>query len=238
MIDNAVEEPNMESIKGRFLDFKIFADAQHHIDGFGANLLPLDGQLPVAQSFAVGQWQHSEFTIPVTGGAVNQRDIVAVGGNLPGVSPATGNDAVSMIQGYADSRGLPYEQDPNVPDDASLNWLMSIFNEGTLQDNAVVGQLETVGDQAPYPFENDGTNTDTMYPGGETNAPTMQIHDITGISGTTIGGVSRLKGGNFPCGLVRFDFTNSGETTANIAIQIDLVPGGHRGYLCEKMTEM
>ena len=238
MIDNAVEEPDMESIKGRFLDFKIHADAKHHELGFGANLLPLDFQTPVPNSYAVGQWQASEFTIPVTGGTVNQRDIIAVGSNLPGVSPATGNNAVSMIQGYADSRGLPYQQDPNVPDDASLNWLMSIFNEGTLQDNAVVGQLEVVGDQAPYPFENDGTNTDTMYPGGETNAPSLQLHDIDQVTATTIGGITRLKGGTFPCGLIRFDIINNSEITTSYAFTIDLVPGGHRGYLCESMMEM
>jgi hypothetical protein len=29
-----------ESVRPRFLDFKIYADAQHHLDGFGANLLP------------------------------------------------------------------------------------------------------------------------------------------------------------------------------------------------------
>ena len=48
--------------------------------------------------------------------------------------------------------------------------------------------------------------------------------------------MTRIKGGNFPCGLVRFDWTP--ETTSNIVIQIDLVPGNHRGYLCEPMTEM
>jgi hypothetical protein len=46
-----------------------------------------------------------------------------------------------------------------------------------------------------------------------------------------------MKGGNFPCGLIKINAANSGST-ANILIQLDLVPGDHRGYLCESMTEM
>ena len=38
MNDEALEES--ESVRPRFLDFKIYADAQHHLDGYGANLLP------------------------------------------------------------------------------------------------------------------------------------------------------------------------------------------------------
>lgn len=46
-----------------------------------------------------------------------------------------------------------------------------------------------------------------------------------------------MKGGNFPCGLICVDWTPAGES-ANIIIQIDMIPGSHRGYLCEPMTEM
>ena len=41
MVDNAVDEAEVESIKPRFHDFKIFADATHHQAGSAANLLPL-----------------------------------------------------------------------------------------------------------------------------------------------------------------------------------------------------
>jgi len=33
-------------------------------------------------------------------------------------------------------------------------------------------------------------------------------------------------------------FTYVPNETTNLRIQIDLVPGNHRGYLCEPMTEM
>jgi hypothetical protein len=45
MNNEALEEN--ESVRPRFLDFKIFADAQHHLDGYGSNLLPSTyNQLP------------------------------------------------------------------------------------------------------------------------------------------------------------------------------------------------
>jgi hypothetical protein len=48
----------------------------------------------------------------------------------------------------------------------------------------------------------------------------------------------RLKGGNFPCGLIAIEWTPTGDPQGNLAIQVDLVPGHHRGYLAEPMTEM
>ena len=39
MNNEALEEN--ESVRPRFLDFKIYADAEHHNNGYGANLLPI-----------------------------------------------------------------------------------------------------------------------------------------------------------------------------------------------------
>ena len=235
MIKNATDEAGTVSIKGKFLDFKIFANAQHHTDGFGANLVPLDAANNTA---TLGQWQASDITIPTQGtGAAVDYELIAVGPNDPG-AVASGKDAKSIIQGYADSRALPYEQDPNVPADANTNWMIDMFDDGTAQDSAVTNMLETTGDEAPYPYEGDGTHTDTMYPGGESNLPGLQVHDYEFITSTTIGGTTRLRGGNFPCGLMEIFAINQESSDQQVQIQIDLVPGSHRGYLCEPMTEM
>ena len=74
-----------------------------------------------------------------------------------------------------------------------------------------------------------------MYPGGANQLATLQYHDSAIISATTIGGVTTLKGGNFPCGLIRIA---SVIDTPGTILQVNLVPGNHRGYLCESMTEM
>ncbi|MDA9117347.1 hypothetical protein N9J16_01220, partial [Candidatus Poseidoniaceae archaeon] len=172
------------------------------------------------------------------------REFVAVGASYPGVSAATTLDALSLIEGYAASRGLPNIADPNTPLDAPdigggtpENWMGAIFNEGTNQISDVLEDMITENNQAPYPFENDGVNVDTMYPNGANQATGLQIHDVGFITPSTIGGTTRLKGGNFPCGLIRFDMSNNGEAS-NLILQIDLIPGSHRGYLCEPMTEM
>ena len=51
---------------------------------------------------------------------------------------------------------------------------------------------------------------------------------------TTVSARNRVKPFNAPCGLIRFN-NNVGE---DVVMYIDLVPGHHRGYLCEPMTEM
>lgn len=236
MIRNATEESGTKSIKGKFLDFKIFADATHHQAGFAANLLPAGG----TGLATPGEWLPSRFELPnSTSDLSTPQNIVAVGANFPGVSPATGDNAVSMVQGYADSRALPNIEDPNTPADASTNWMVRLFSSGSEQDSMVIDELERTGDQAPYPFEGDGTNLDTMYPGGETQLAGLQIHDVTSYGATTISGTTRVKGGNFPCGLIRLDHTVTAESqTHNLIMIVDLIPGSHRGYLCETMMDM
>ena len=246
MIDDSLEEG--ESLRGRFMDFKIFADRGHHELGFGANLLPksfgVTGGALVDVTAQPGEWIHSKYLIPRTDGSdqANTRDIIAVGANYPGASTATGNNAVSLIEGYAASRGLPYQEDPNTPADAQnaaggtpQNWMVALHNDGTVQDAAVITDATTENDQAPYPFEGDAAgNVDTQYPGGQNQLPELQIHDNVSISGTTIGSMTHVKGGEFACGLIKF-IHSQGSTAGNLGIQIDLVPGPHRGYLCEPM---
>ncbi len=236
MIKNATEEAGTSSIKGKFLDFKIFANATHHSAGVGANLLPIDGS---ANVYAPGQWQMSDITIPTQGtGAAIDYELIAVGPNLPGAG-ASGKDAYSLIQGYADSRALPSPEDPNVPADANTNWMLNLFDDGTAQDAAVTNMLEVTGDNPPYPYEGDAAGTaDTMYPGGETQAPGLEYHDSAYITGTTIGGITPMRGSNFPCGLIQISHDLTEPASGAVLLQVDLVPGHHRGYLCEPMTEM
>ena len=135
--------------------------------------------------------------------------------------------------------------DPNTPDDAALangttpqNYLAALFNDGTDQTADILDDMILDNNIAPYPFENDGVNGDTMYPGGANQGVGLQIHDLEYITPTTVGGTTRIKGGNFPCGLVQIQMTNTGLAGLPLILQIDLIPGSHRGYLCEPMTEM
>ena len=152
-----------------------------------------------------------------------------------------------MINGYANSRALPNLIDPNVPSDVTdiagatpENWLGAIDNEGTTQDIGVILEA-TIQDQPPYPYENDGNSTDTQYPGGRNQLPALEIHDRALISTTTIGNRTMLDGGMFPCGLMEINWKNfnaTPEAPLQVFLEIQMVPGTHRGYLAEPMTEM
>jgi len=233
------------SVRPRFLDFKIYADDQHHTAGFGGNLLP--------SGFAPGEWEPSKFVIPDTTlgavGGVQEREVVGTGTNYPGAG-ASGLNAISMIEGYAASRGLPNILDPNAPADAGdadgvspENWMSAVFNEGTQQVDDVLDDMISDNNVAPYPFENGpivggGTYADTQYPNGANQGPNLQIHDIEFVTTSTIGATTRMKGGNFPCGLVKITVVNGGTEPFEPTLLVDLIPGTHRGYLCEPMTEM
>jgi len=229
------------SVRPRFLDFKIFADATHHAAGYSGNLLPVSSDLSPA---IAGEWEPSKYVIPLGNadpGDTEEFEVIATGASFPGNAPGSGFNAVSLIEGYAASRGLPNVLDPNVPDDASdsqgvdpENWLQALFNEGTDQSEIVLSDMITENNIAPYPFENDGVNVDTMYPGGANQLTGLQLHDVDSVSATTVGGITRIKGGMFPCGLIKINYSGDGA----YGLQIDLVPGNHRGYLCEPMTEM
>lgn len=232
-----------ESVRGKFLDFKIYADGEHHQAGYGANLVPVDG---AGNAYVTGSWIPSEVRLPtsVLPGSTAAYEFIGVGGNYPGISASSGKDAVSLVQGYANSRALPMIADPNTPGDlidasgaTPENWMTATSNQGTTQDSGVLDDIQAY-DLAPYPFENDGTATTTQYPGGGAQAPALEFHDYELVTATTIGRTSYLKGGNFPCGLIKIISGNNDATIDFVTLTIDMVPGNHRGYLCEPMTDM
>ncbi len=239
MNNEALQET--QSVKPKFLDFKVFMDSDHHSAGSSANLLPIDTS---NNPYTPGEWEYSSFKIPYTDnspGNIADREIIWTGANYPGTG-ASGSNAISLIEGYAASRGLPDIVDPNVPDDASdtddispENWIGALFNEGTDQSSRVLDDMITENNQAPYPFENDGTATDTQYPGGANQAPGSQPHMVALVSPTTIGGRTNIEGGNFQGGLVKI-VNNTGD--AEMTMFLHLVPGPHRGYMCQSMQDV
>jgi len=225
----AVDDAGAQSAVARYRDFKIHADVEHVTFGFAANLLPsVTNSLGLPTTFTPGEWEASQIVLPMSESdgtaliAPGERFLHMVGTNV------NGSTSRGIIEGYADSRAYPQSPDPVSPDiDSTANWLARMFDAG----NDIGDVLENAtdrNDNLPYP--------QVDYPGGQNQAPELQIHDIEYITGTTIGGVSRFKGGNFPCGLLRFASNISGD--GFLTVVIDLVPGPHRGYLCEPMTEM
>ena len=226
------------SIKPKYLDFKVHMNRDHITNG---NMLPIDS-LGNTPNVTPQQWEYSKIVIPEYGatGQAYEFLITATG------ATNFGSQTVSLIEGYAASRSLPQENDPNMPRDASTdeNWLSAMFNEGNRQDQEVLDNLLQEQISPPYPIEGDGTHVDTQYPGGANNLPGLEIVDENIITQGTISLPinQTFKGGSFPCGLIELRVNNfsTGGGSANIDFDfyVDLVPGNHRGYLAESMTEM
>ncbi len=215
-----------DSVRAKFNDFKIFADDTHLAAGYGANLLPLDAAGNMATA---GEWQPSQIVIPNfagTPGSNYEPFIQAVGDDVGGLG-----GSVSLIKAYEDSRSVPQSPDPAITPGVNSgdNVFRAMFDVGSNMVDVLENASET-NDELPYPQMD--------YPGGDTQLSGLQFHDYEFISPTTVGGTTRIKGGNFPCGLMKFEIQNNSDTSQNVIIQVDLVPGSHRGYLCEPMTEM
>jgi hypothetical protein len=190
----------------------------------------------------------STFVVPNDNSPGNtfEREIVWTGSNYPGLAPVSVLNAVSLIEGYAASRGLPDVLDPNVPSDASdasgtnpQNWISALRNEGTDQDATILDDMVEDNNQAPYPFENDGVHVDTMYPGGANQAPGLQIHDVSLVTATTVGGKTSIGGSNFQGGLIRIRNSPQGSWSVGFPIlQVHLVPGPARGYMTQPMQDV
>ncbi len=244
MQEKALEDA--ESIKPKFNDFKVYMDADHHTAGVDNNLIPLDA---TGNPYTTGTWDMSNMIIPddTVVGNTRDREIIWTGANYPGTAPGSGLNAVSLIEGYAASRGLPDIRDPNAPTDAGdaegvipQNWIGALDNEGIDQDAEVLQDMLTENINAPYPFENGpnpagGTFTDTQYPGGANQAPGLEVHDAVFITPTTIGGKTTIPGTNFQGGLIKISNTID---QGNIVMLLHLVPGSHRGYMCQPMQDV
>jgi hypothetical protein len=228
---DTLDDGGNRSLRARFSDFKIYADAEHRALGFGANLLPISILPGVGLP---GEWDSSHVVLPQTSADASGTLIDPTEFTLHMVGASTGASK-GIIEGYADSRAFPQSPDPVGPSASSPNnWMSSMFDDGSANPE-ILDNAENENDNLPYDQDD--------YPGGANNLLTLELHDICqiyGTSATTSVGQVRSKGGNFPCGLIRIDFIPSADnsTSAGLGILIDMIPGAHRGYLAEPMQDM
>ncbi len=217
--DRALNDMGARDTKGAFNDYKVHLDTQHVTDGFGANLLPIAfGGSP----FIPGEWQSSEVVIPNDGapGVTNEYAV-----KMYGTSDAS---AKSILGGYSFSRARPQSPDPATPNVAT-SWLNELFDVGDNNDE-VIGNAVNRNDELPY--------DQAAYPGSATNGDGLQYHDTAFLTGTTVSSKVLINGTNVPCGLLRIQQNITVPAGESAVLLVHLVPGNHRGYLCEPMTEM
>ena len=232
--DEALAEGGNESMKAAFNDFKIFMDRTHASAGTAANMIPINFEDKTLgggpQEFLTGTWEPSQIVLPnvnpdASGSEIEpiERFLHMVGRNVAGFNSR------GILEGYADGRAVPQSPDPTGPaieDDD--NWMARMFDTGNDMEEVLQNATDR-NDTLPY--------DKNAYPNGEDNAPGLQVHDFELVTGTTIGGTTRFRGGQFPCGLIKITHENFAANPVTVTTQIKLVPGSHRGYLCESMME-
>ena len=217
------------SVKPKYHDFKICMDVDHvgKITGAGNfnNLIPYnEDQNGVQKDYSQGEWTRSLYEFPNYGGTPGNTQA-----RTPRMhGPQDQGVSIGLIEGYAQSRSVPFSPDPETQDPAT-GWMNQLFDDGDRFEDIMIN-LQDIGDQLPYDQD--------LYPGGVTNAPDPELHGIGIISGTTIGGMTAIEGGTFQCGLIKV--TNNCESTSALSVDLEviLVPGDHRGYMCESMLEV
>ena len=219
------------TIAARYRDFKVGLDS----DMVGAPLQSAaaapanDGEimLPVdRQDFTAkpGEWIYSAIQLPVDGGSLPplERTMHFVGANA--------GTSLGMITGYGLSRSRPQNIEPNTP--TTGGWMNDVFD---VADNLDEIRLDVTDDNDVPPYRvgpDSGVGSDLeFYPGGVNNQPSAALHSVAFVSGTTVGGKTRVEGGTFNCGLIRFDWNLTGAAPMYLAV--DLIPGMNKGYLAE-----
>ena len=174
------------------------------------------------------EWQPSQVVIPNSAADASGSEVDATEYYLHMVGVGSATTSKGIIEGYANSRALPISPDPQLRTNTNnqYNWLRDMFDVGN-EDQEVLDNASTRNNEVPYPHE--------AYPGGGTMAPVLQLHAHTDVS-ATINAVDNsfyFPGTQVPCGLLKI----KNETNKVLEMFIDLVPGHHRGYLCEPMQE-
>ncbi len=227
--DEALDESDKQSVKGRFNDFKIFMDTDHAQAAAPYTLIPVDLQptVPRTQFLPSEEWLYSEVHIPndAAPGVTTSVALHAVGDDDLAV-PSYG-----IIKAYSDSRSVPQSPDPAVTGFTQVtSGLYSTMWDVGNDDEEIITAAAFRNDELPY--------DQTEYPGGAVNAPTTElIHDLVLNPASSIPATFKLSGTNLPCGLLRIDADNAGAGIP-FNLLVHLVPGTHRGYMAEPMQDM
>lgn len=219
------------SIKPRFHDFKVALDTDHIAAGsptFTNNLIPYVEDAAGTQSvFQQGEWTRSLIEIPNNAGVPG--DTVGFAVKIHGDDTASSK---ALIQGYADSRSVPTEPDPVTQAGADTGWMNAVMDVGDSHEE-IAYNLQTIGEDLPY---------DQMeYPGAGANGAQPEVHAISYLTPTTVGGLTQVEGGNFQCGLIKVVpalADSASPALTAVDLEVILMPGPHRGYMAMKMQDV
>ncbi len=213
---------------------QIHMDTTHVTAGFASNLLPIKSGggtfLETAGAPLTAEWEASQIVVPNSAADASGSEVDPTEFFLHMVGSGVGfATSRGIIAGYGFSRSVPQSPDPAIVGANTTgpnNWMRNMFDVGN-DDSEVLENAATRNDELPYPH--------IEYPGNGVMAPVLQLHAHTDVTSTTtaVDNSFFMPGTQVPCGLLKF--TN--DTDSVLEIFVDLVPGHHRGYLCEPMQE-
>lgn len=238
----AIAASGSQSSVAKYRDFKIYADKEHADAGSSSNLAPI--QLgpgpnspsgPYTNAIVVSQpvndaeeWRYSQIVVPAQG--VNPEEEFYLQMHGTDRVAATGDNTKALIVGYANSRAQPHNPDP-VSTSVAESFLNDMFDYGDVNTEITIN-AQFNNDELPY--------DQLAYPGGAANFSNME-NQVMVYGSNTIGVQSHtFTGFTAPCGLIRVDQIGSDDAglTPNMILELELIPGHHRGYLAQPMMDM
>jgi len=195
-------------IQGTWSDFKVNLSRDFQL---ATKLRPLDNG---GQQYLLQEWDYSTLVTPDGTTGSDDFELHMLGGHFGQAPPGVWN-AVGLIKSFGESRATVNDGNPNVPNQASSDPLVNVFDYGTGIDE-VVDLMETENDSPPYSI--------ASYPGDDLNgSKPLIVQDTTIIDGrATVGGFSAL------CGLIEIE-SKSPIANDNFSILVEIAVGDYRG---------
>ena len=204
---NDFGEAKTNDIAGTWADFKVYLTNDMRT---GTILRPVDNG---GTEYLAGEWDYSAYVAPTAAAGVIDEYRVHMMGAHAGSAGAY--SSIGLIQSYGDARATVLKFSPGVPDTASDDPLVNLFDFGDTT-NQIVQNLEIYNDNPPYDqFE---------YPGdGDNGSKPMVVGQTTIADGSAaIGGFSAM------CGLLELE-TSSPIANDTYSVLVELAPGSYRG---------
>ena len=224
----ALEASDSMEARGRYNDFKVFADTLHEGLTGALDLVPVSpGGLSVVSTdyLPAEEWIYSQIVIPNDGGVPGN----TVEYNVTALGPS-GVSSKSSVEGYVQSRTVPQSPDPMAPTGGvSDSWLNEMFDVGESTSEAA-DNAQFNNNELPY--------DQLIYPGQWTNGGAMQLHREISFTATTISAHQSMEGLVVPLGLIQIAHNHVSEEANTLTMQVMLVPGESRGYLTQPMKDV
>lgn len=233
------DEPSLEA---KYADFKVAINAAMVESDVQTDITaPANGEILVPTDCAYNEpstngseWIYSRIQVPTDGGSSAPVEHLM---HFVGPDDTTTTKSVGLIHGYAMSRARPVNTgEPSIPADGG--WMQELFDVAeTLEE--IRDDIGGENDRPPYPVGNSASSAE-YYPGGANHLPSTEVVGYAAFGGSAATGSltsqRKIDGGVFPCGLIEVKSALAGPAFYDIIVH--MVPGPHRGYMCQPMQDV